>query len=92
MQITDEIQADKVVLTLSGCLDFCARQVFHHVIGKTLLTQSNNILLNFSHVSDIIYARNLNAQGAKMFRDLYGPSGRPGRCLRLGGRVSVDFW
>lgn len=38
------------MLSLSGRLDFHARQVFHHAMEKARFTQSNHIILNFSHV------------------------------------------
>ena len=50
MQITDEVQTGKVVLTLSGRMDFQARHAFHTAMDKARLTHSNLIILNFSQV------------------------------------------
>ncbi len=50
MQIVDQIEAGKIVLTLTVPMDFPARTSFYQAIEEAKRSQPLEIILDFSHV------------------------------------------
>ena len=51
MQVSEQVNADRVVLHLNGKFDFHARKVFNSAVEHAKVSHPDQIVINFSKVS-----------------------------------------